>query len=83
MLLCSEIGSEGRNFQFARKLVLFDLPWDAELLEQRIGRLDRIGQRGVVNVLIPFVRGTGGEVLADGIMRPWAPSRPTFRRPDG
>ncbi len=64
LLLCSEIGSEGRNFQFARHLVLFDLPPDPDLLEQRIGRLDRIGQTGVVQVLVPFVRGTGGEILA-------------------
>ena len=64
LLLCSEIGSEGRNFQFARHLVLFDLPPDPELLEQRIGRLDRIGQTGVVQVMVPFVSGTGGEILA-------------------
>ena len=44
VLLCSEIGSEGRNFQFAHHLVLWDLPLDPDLLEQRIGRLDRIGQ---------------------------------------
>src|SRR5699024_7515055 len=43
-LICSEIGSEGRNFQFAKHLVLFDLPRNPDLLEQRIGRLDRIGQ---------------------------------------
>ncbi|HSO19439.1 MAG TPA: RNA polymerase-associated protein RapA, partial [Desulfosarcina sp.] len=64
LLICSEIGSEGRNFQFARHLVLFDLPTDAELLEQRIGRLDRIGQTGVVTVTVPFVPGTAGEVMA-------------------
>ncbi|MCH8536198.1 MAG: RNA polymerase-associated protein RapA [Alkalimonas sp.] len=45
ILLCSEIGSEGRNFQFAHHLVLFDLPLNPDLLEQRIGRLDRIGQQ--------------------------------------
>ncbi|SUI39253.1 RNA polymerase-associated protein rapA [Serratia marcescens] len=44
VLLCSEIGSEGRNFQFASQLVMFDLPFNPDLLEQRIGRLDRIGQ---------------------------------------
>ncbi len=43
VLLCSEIGSEGRNFQFASNLVMFDLPFNPDLLEQRIGRLDRIG----------------------------------------
>lgn len=34
-----EIGSEGRNFQFASNLVMFDLPFNPDLLEQRIGRL--------------------------------------------
>lgn len=44
VLLCSEIGSEGRNFQFASNPVMFDLPFNPDLLEQRIGRLDRIGR---------------------------------------
>lgn len=44
LLVCSEIGSEGRNFQFAHHLLMFDLPGHPDLLEQRIGRLDRIGQ---------------------------------------
>ena len=63
LLLCSEIGSEGRNFQFARHLVLYDLPEDPELLEQRIGRLDRIGQRGTIHLHLPYVPGTAEEVL--------------------
>ncbi|MCM2681285.1 RNA polymerase-associated protein RapA [Echinimonas agarilytica] len=53
VLLCSEIGSEGRNFQFAHHLVLFDLPLNPDLLEQRIGRLDRIGQRHDINIHVP------------------------------
>src|SRR5215471_3562265 len=64
ILLCSEIGSEGRNFQFAHHLVLYDLPLDPELLEQRIGRLDRIGQKHQIDIHIPFVTGGGQEVLA-------------------
>jgi ATP-dependent helicase HepA len=44
--------------------VLFDLPLDPELLEQRIGRLDRIGQKAEIDVYVPFVVGTGQEVLA-------------------
>ena len=64
ILLCSEIGSEGRNFQFAHHLVLFDLPGDPELLEQRIGRLDRIGQTSTIHVHVPYLKGTGEEVLA-------------------
>jgi ATP-dependent helicase HepA len=54
-LICSEIGSEGRNFQFARHLVLFDLPENPDLLEQRIGRLDRIGQANDVQIHVPYL----------------------------
>ncbi len=57
ILLCSEIGSEGRNFQFAHHLVLYDLPIHPGLLEQRIGRLDRIGQHSEIHIHIPFVPG--------------------------
>ncbi len=64
LLICSEIGSEGRNFQFAHHLVLFDLPLDPALVEQRIGRLDRIGQREQIHVHVPFVAGSHLEVLA-------------------
>ncbi len=64
ILICSEIGSEGRNFQFAHHLVLFDLPDNPELLEQRIGRLDRIGQTETIHIHVPYVKGTYGEVLA-------------------
>jgi superfamily II DNA or RNA helicase len=45
MLISTEIGGEGRNFQFARILINYDLPWNPMKLEQRIGRLDRIGQK--------------------------------------
>ncbi len=53
VLIASEIGSEGRNFQFAQDLVLFDLPLNPDLLEQRIGRLDRIGQAGDIHLHLP------------------------------
>jgi ATP-dependent helicase HepA len=64
ILICSEIGSEGRNFQFVQNLVLFDLPENPELLEQRIGRLDRIGQTSTIRIHVPYVKGTESEVLA-------------------
>ena len=64
LLLCSEIGSEGRNFQFAHHLVLFDLPENPELLEQRIGRLDRIGQSETIHLHVPYVKGSRGERYA-------------------
>lgn len=54
-LVCSEIGSEGRNFQFAHHLILFDLPLNPDLLEQRIGRLDRIGQQHDVEIHVPYL----------------------------
>lgn len=63
VLLCSEIGSEGRNFQFLHHLVLVDLPTNADLLEQRIGRLDRIGQTHTINILIPYLKDTADEFL--------------------
>jgi ATP-dependent helicase HepA len=63
VLICSEIGSEGRNFQFAHHLVLFDLPLEPDLLEQRIGRLDRIGQRDTVELHVPYLRGAASEAL--------------------
>jgi ATP-dependent helicase HepA len=62
-LICSEIGSEGRNFQFASHLVLFDLPLNPDLLEQRIGRLDRIGQKNDIQIHLPYLEGTAQERL--------------------
>ena len=63
VLICSEIGSEGRNFQFVRHLILFDLPENPDLLQQRIGRLDRIGQKHVIQIHIPYVQGSAQHVL--------------------
>lgn len=63
MLIASEIGSEGRNFQFAHHLVLFDLPIEPGLVEQRIGRLDRIGQRDTIEIHVPWVETTTSEHL--------------------
>jgi len=63
VLLCSEIGSEGRNFQFAHHLALFDLPLVPDLLEQRIGRLDRIGQNQDITIHVPYFTGSAQEVM--------------------
>ncbi len=61
VLVCSEIGSEGRNFQFAHHLVMYDLPESPDLLEQRIGRLDRIGQTKDIQIHVPFGKGSEQE----------------------
>jgi ATP-dependent helicase HepA len=50
LLVSTECGGEGRNFEFCTRLVLFDLPWNPLVVEQRIGRLDRIGRRLPVEV---------------------------------
>ncbi len=65
LLLCSEIGSEGRNFQFAHHLVLFDLPLNPDLLEQRIGRLDRIGQNTDIQIHLPYFASQAQQWLLD------------------
>jgi len=51
VLVSTESGGEGRNFEFCRRLVLFDLPWKPTVVEQRIGRLDRIGRRDPVEII--------------------------------
>ena len=63
VLICSEIGSEGRNFQFSHNLILFDLPLNPDLLEQRIGRLDRIGQKEIIQIHIPYIKESAQEIL--------------------
>lgn len=63
VLICSEIGSEGRNFQFSHHLVLFDLPAHPDLLEQRIGRLDRIGQQHIIQLHVPYLESCPQERL--------------------
>ncbi|NQZ81614.1 MAG: RNA polymerase-associated protein RapA [Colwellia sp.] len=63
LLLCSEIGSEGRNFQFAHHMVLFDLPSNPDLLEQRIGRLDRIGQNQTIRIHVPYFENSAQSLL--------------------
>ncbi len=62
LLLSSDAGSEGRNFQFCDRLVLYDLPPDPILLEQRIGRLDRIGRRKPVEIVYFRPPGAAGRV---------------------
>ena len=58
LLFCTESGGEGRNLQFCNTLVNFDLPWNPMAIEQRIGRLHRIGQAREVFVFNLVVRDT-------------------------
>jgi SNF2 family DNA or RNA helicase len=58
VLLCTQSGGEGRNIQFCNTLINFDLPWNPMAIEQRIGRIDRIGQEREVFVFNLVTRGT-------------------------
>lgn len=51
LMVSTEAGGEGRNFEFCRRLILFDLPWKPTVVEQRIGRLDRIGRNIPVEIV--------------------------------
>ncbi|MBS1150830.1 MAG: polymerase-associated protein RapA [Myxococcaceae bacterium] len=65
VLLCTEVGGEGRNFQFSHHLVNYDLPWSPATVEQRIGRLDRIGQTHSVEIHVFDIPGAlSADVLA-------------------
>lgn len=64
LLVASEIGGEGRNFQFAHHLVLLDMPANPELIEQRIGRLDRIGQSQEIHIHVPYGKHSADEIRA-------------------
>ena len=50
ILLCTETAAESLNFQFCSAIINYDIPWNPMRLEQRIGRIDRIGQQK------PFIR---------------------------
>ncbi|MCG3163355.1 MAG: RNA polymerase-associated protein RapA [Acidobacteria bacterium] len=58
LLICTESGGEGRNMQFCNTLINFDLPWNPMTIEQRIGRIHRIGQTRDVFVFNLAARGT-------------------------
>ncbi len=65
MLISTEAGGEGRNFQFCHIVVNYDLPWNPMKVEQRIGRVDRIGQRRTVQIWNLACKGTIEERVLD------------------
>jgi hypothetical protein len=58
VLISTEAGGEGRNFQFCHIMVNYDLPWNPMKVEQRIGRIDRIGQKRPVTIFNFSTKGT-------------------------
>lgn len=69
VMLATEVGGEGRNLQFANVLVNYDLPWNPMKIEQRIGRLHRIGQTREVRVFSLCARGSAEERILDVLDR--------------
>ena len=65
ILVSTEAGGEGRNLQFAHGLVNYDLPWNPMRIEQRIGRLSRVGQTRVVHIFNLVASGTVEETLLE------------------
>ena len=63
VLLSSEVGCEGLDFQFCDFLINYDLPWNPMRIEQRIGRIDRHGQKSEAVAIVNFV--TPGTIDAE------------------
>ena len=68
-MLATDVGGEGRNLQFANVLVNYDLPWNPMKIEQRIGRLHRIGQTREVRIFSLCARGSAEERILDVLDR--------------
>jgi SNF2 family DNA or RNA helicase len=69
ILLATDAGSEGRNLQFARRIVNYDLPWNPMKVEQRIGRVHRMGQTRDVIVTSYTLQGTVEDQLLELLER--------------
>jgi SNF2 family DNA or RNA helicase len=65
ILLSTEAAGEGRNLQFCRTLINFDLPWNPQRIEQRIGRIHRIGQTATVEIFNLSAEGTVEDYMLD------------------
>lgn len=70
VLLSSEVGGEGLDMQFCDTIVNYDLPWNPMTVEQRIGRIDRIGQKSeIIHIYNMLVKGTVQEKIYDRLQR--------------
>ena len=68
VLICTDAGAEGLNLQFCKILINYDLPWNPMSVEQRIGRLDRIGQKNDMQIYSLATKGTMEEYVIDLII---------------
>lgn len=68
IMISTDTGAEGLNFQFCRNLINYDLPWNPMSVEQRIGRLDRIGQQRDMFIYSFATKDTMEEYVVDLII---------------
>lgn len=76
VLICDELGGEGRNFQSANCIIHIDIPWTPAQVEQRIGRVDRLGRSGEVRSIPLFAQG----MLDHDLFRLWDEGLALFTR---
>jgi SNF2 family DNA or RNA helicase len=69
VMVCSEVGGEGQNLQFCHRVLNYDLPWNPMLIEQRVGRVHRIGQTEPVEIVSLCTGGTAEERILDVLDR--------------
>ncbi|MHA1248891.1 MAG: SNF2-related protein [Candidatus Helarchaeota archaeon] len=69
IMISTEVGGEGRNFQFCHIMINYDLPWNPMKIEQRIGRLDRIGQKKDVIIYNLFCSKTIEEKIVEVLFK--------------
>jgi len=68
VLICTDAGAEGLNLQFCNTLINYDLPWNPMSVEQRIGRLDRLGQKKDIQIYSLATKDTMEEHIVDSII---------------
>jgi SNF2 family DNA or RNA helicase len=65
LLIATEVGGEGRNLQFCHRLINYDLPWNPMKIEQRVGRLHRIGQQHEVTIFNLCAAGSAEDYILE------------------
>jgi SNF2 family DNA or RNA helicase len=65
LLIATEVGGEGRNLQFCHRLINYDLPWNPMKIEQRVGRLHRIGQKHEVAIFNLCAAGSAEDYILE------------------
>jgi len=65
LLIATEVGGEGRNLQFCHRMINYDLPWNPMKIEQRVGRIHRIGQQHEVSIFNLCAAGSAEDYILE------------------